>query len=363
MKNQIAVGKPSIGIRERLAVDRVLRSGQLAQGKLVAQFENLFADASDARFGVALNSGTSGLHIALLALGVGAGDEVLVPAFTFAATANAVALTGAKPVFVDIDSATLTFSASDAASKISSRTVGMIPVHLYGLPANMSAIRDLAESRKLFILEDAAQSHLAEINGRKVGSLGNAAVFSFYPTKNMTTGEGGMVTTSDEALARKMRILRNQGMEVRYQNELVGLNNRMTEISAAIGIEQLKRLPSWTSKRIENAAILEKLIPENRLQLVPEGYRHVYHQFTMRVPAELRPKVLETLRNLGVGCDVYYPTPVSQLASFKDTTYLPESALAASEVVSIPVRQSLSNRELKRVEEAVEFVFATIIKD
>jgi dTDP-4-amino-4,6-dideoxygalactose transaminase len=152
-------------------------------------------------------------------------------------------------------------------------------------------------------------------------------------------------------------------MEVRYQNELVGLNNRMTEISAAIGIEQLKRLPSWTSKRIENAAILEKLIPENRLQLVPEGYRHVYHQFTMRVPAELRPKVLETLRNLGVGCDVYYPTPVSQLASFKDTTYLPESALAASEVVSIPVRQSLSNRELKRVEEAVEFVFATIIKD
>ncbi len=350
----ISISKPRIGLRERIAVDSVLRSGKLAQGELVARFEREFSAMISAGHGVAVNSGTSGLHIALLALGVGPGDEILVPAFTFAATANAVALTGAKPVFVDIDATTMTMSPLHAASQVSPRTVGMIPVHLYGLPSNMPDLLALASARGIFVLEDSAQSHLASIDGSMTGSMGKAGVFSFYPTKNMTTGEGGMITTNDDALARRMKLLRNQGMEVRYQNEVVGLNNRMTEIGAAIGLAQLKKLGRWTERRIQNASHLASAVPSHLLQDTPSGYRHVYHQFTVRIPDGQRDAVRSLLRDHGVASDVYYPFPVSSLAPYRDLTFLPETERACSEVISVPVRHNLKRSQLSQVRDSLE---------
>lgn len=355
---RIGLAKPEIGSAERRAVDKVLRTGNLAQGRLVKQFEEEFAAAHGASEGIAVNSGTSGLHISLLALGVGPGDEVIVPAFTFAATANAVALTGAKPVFADVTPGEMTLDPNSVRSLIGPRTVGIIPVHLYGLPADMNALGEISSSRQLFVLEDAAQAHLAKIGSKKVGSMGAAAVFSFYPTKNMTTGEGGMITTSDEGLARKCRLLRNQGMEVRYRNEMFGLNNRMTEISAAIGIEQLKRLPKWTEVRRKNAETLLRHVPTEFIQRSPADYRHVYHQLTLRIPAEQRDGFRAALAKDLIDTDVYYPAGVHTLPAYGMADDLEVTAMLTKQVVSIPVRPSLSKSDLGRVSRALEGYFS-----
>ena len=250
----IPVAKPIIGDDERAAVDRVLRSGMIAQGPEVASFEEEFSTALlDGRQCVAVNSGTSALHLGLLAAGIGPGDEVIVPSFTFAATANSVALTGATPVFADIDAATFCLDPASVEAAVTERTKAVMPVHLYGHPADMTALGAIAERHGLAIFEDAAQAHGATFDGRPVGSFGAFGAFSLYPTKNMTSGEGGMVSC-DADIARKVRLLRNQGMEKQYENELAGLNNRMTDIHAAIGRVQLTRLPGWTEARRRNAA-------------------------------------------------------------------------------------------------------------
>ena len=239
----IPPAKPIIGSEERGAVDRVLRSGMLAQGPEVAAFEQEFAEHFGlARTCVAVNSGTSGLHLGLLAAGVGPGDEVIVPSFTFAATANSVALTGATPVFADIELDTFCLDPASVEACITERTVGVMPVHLYGHPANMPALQDLAEKHGLMIFEDAAQAHGASLNGTPVGAFGTFAMFSLYPTKNMTSGEGGMVSVATDEIERLMRLYRNQGMERQYENEVVGFNTRMTDIHAAIGRVQLTKV-------------------------------------------------------------------------------------------------------------------------
>ena len=347
MRN-IPIASPIVGWGEIYSVVRVLKSGSLAQGPKVLQFEKNFSKLVDDRECIAVNSGTSALHIALLSLGIGTGDEVIVPSFTFAATANSVALTGAKPVFVDIDHRTYNIDPSKIESAISDKTKAIMVVHLYGLPADMKLIRQIASRRNLLLIEDAAQAHMAEIDGDKVGTFGDAAAFSFYPTKNMTAGEGGMIVLKDPEAAKKARLLRNQGMAVRYQNEIVGFNLRMTDIHAAIGIEQLKNLSKWTEKRQQNALQLSREITEVITPFVPNGFSHVYHQYTIRIENK-RDKFSELLTSSGIGNSVYYPTEVHNLPSFKSELHLDETHKATQQVLSLPVHPRLSKSDLRRI--------------
>ena len=358
MPDMIPAAKPIIGDEERAAVDAVLRSGMIAQGPEVAGFEQEFSAYVDGRHCVAVNSGTSALHMALIALGIGAGDEVIVPSFTFAATANAVKLAGANPVFVDIeaDSFCMDPDAFDAA--ITSRTRAVMPVHLYGHPADMHRICETASDGGIAVLEDAAQAHAAKLDGTPVGAFGAAAAFSFYPTKNMTSGEGGMVVTKSADTARTVRLLRNQGMEQRYRNEIIGFNTRLTDVHAAIGRAQLRKLPGWTARRQSTAAIFNAELRGVVTPPVAEGAEHVYHQYTIRVPGHDRDAFMAALADRGVGSGVYYPIPVHELPSFAITLDLPETRRAADEVISLPVHPSLSNADVERVVVAVNEVAA-----
>ena len=353
----IPAAKPIIGDEERAAVDAVLASGMLAQGKQVAEFETEFSSVLvDGRAAVAVNSGTSGLHLGLLAAGVGPGDEVIVPSFTFAATGNAVALTGATPVFADIELDHYTLDTDHVASLITEKTKGIMPVHLYGHPFDVEGLGRLAAERGLDIYEDAAQAHGASFNGKKVGSFGTFAMFSLYPTKNMTSGEGGMVTTSDAAVEHKLRLLRNQGMEKQYENEIVGFNARMTDLHAAIGRVQLTKVLGWTAQRQQNAAFLDANLENVGTPAVKAGAGHVYHQYTIRV-TEDRDGLAKALRDeYNIGTGVYYPVPNHRLPSFNRTEDLPNTETAAKEVLSLPVHPSLSQDDLERIVAAVNAV-------
>jgi perosamine synthetase len=349
----IPVAKPEIGKAERKAVDRVMRSGLLAQGPEVTNFEKEFSKFVEDRECVAVNSGTSALHVALLSLGIGKGDEVIVPSFTFAATANSVALTGATPVFVDIDPITFCIDPVEIAKAITPKTKAIQVVHLYGLAAEMPAIMKIAKKYKLLVIEDAAQAHLASIEGKPVGSFGDAAAFSFYPTKNMTSGEGGMIVFKDSSAARTARLYRNQGMEKRYENELVGFNLRMTDIHAAIGRVQLSKLEEKTLRRQENAAYLsENIINSVAVPLTPKGYSHVFHQYTIKVRGN-RDSFASKLTDLGVASGVYYPIPVHELPAFGKKKNLPNTTAVCEQVLSLPVHPALSKSDLKTIARAV----------
>lgn len=350
----IPVARPIIGEEERRAVDEVLASGQLAQGTQVAAFEQEFSDKLvDGRGTVAVNSGTAGLHLGLLAAGIGAGAEVIVPSFTFAATANSVALTGATPVFADIEPNHFCLNPESVASAVTSRTAAILPVHLYGHPANMPALQDVADKHGLRVFEDAAQAHGASINGRRVGSFGDFAMFSLYPTKNMTSGEGGMVTTGSYEIERRLRLLRNQGMARPYENELVGFNARMTNIHAAIGRVQLTRVTAWTEQRRRNAAFFDANLQGVTTPKIAETAEHVYHQYTVRI-SEDRDGFSRALREeFHIGSGIYYPIPNHRLPSFTDAQHLPETELASQQVLSLPVHPSLSQDDLERIVSAV----------
>ena len=358
VSTRIPAAAPIVGDEERAAVDQVMRSGQLAQGKEVAAFEEEFRPVAGTAHCVAVNSGTAALHLGLLACGIGPGDEVIVPSFTFAATANAVALTGARPVFADIELATFCLDLGSVRSLITPATAGIMPVHLYGHPAAMGELRDLAASRSLALFEDAAQAHAASYDGSPVGSFGQFAAFSFYPTKNMTSGEGGMIACQDAEVARLTRLLRNQGMERRYANEVVGFNARMTDIHAAIGRVQLRKLAGWTAQRQANAAYLNEHLRGVITPITRPRSTHVYHQYTIRVPAEDRDAFVSSLEEHGVGSGVYYPTPVHALASFGQDLELPATTQAAQEVISLPVHPSLSPNDLERIVIVVNSVAA-----
>ncbi|CAM3634670.1 DegT/DnrJ/EryC1/StrS family aminotransferase [Micrococcus flavus] len=361
MAEFIPPAKPIIGDEERAAVDRVLRSGMVAQGPEVKAFEEEFGRVLVEGWDcVAVNSGTSGQHLGLLASGIGPGDEVIVPAFTFAATGNAVALTGATPVFADIDLDTYTLDPDDVRAKVTERTRGIMPVHLYGHPAPMDRLQEIADEYGLEIYEDAAQAHGARLHGRRVGTFGAWAMFSLYPTKNMTSGEGGMVSVKDPELGRRMRMLRNQGMKVQYQNELVGLNNRMTDIHAAIGRVQLTKVLDWTERRRQIAARFDAELRGVAVPVVAEGAEHVYHQYTVRLPETLagaRDAIRDRLKDeFGVGTGVYYPVPTNELPSFRIEADLPNTRTAAATVFSLPVHPSLTDEDVARVVEAVNTV-------
>ncbi|MFJ9521916.1 DegT/DnrJ/EryC1/StrS family aminotransferase [Kitasatospora sp. NPDC101801] len=346
----VPVARPVIGEAEIAAAVRVLRSGSVVQGPEVAAFEREFAELVDGRHCVAVNSGTSALQLALTALGIGPGDEVVVPSFSFAATANAVRLVGAEPVFADIDPDSFCLDPAAVRAAIGPRTAALLPVHLYGHPAAMADLTQLAARNGLAVVEDACQAHGATLDGRPVGSFGAAGCFSFYPTKNMHALEGGMVTVADPALARKLRLLRNQGMEQPYRNEIVGANLRMTDVSAAVGRVQLGRLPQATERRRANAAVLDRELAATDLRIPPvaAGARHVYHQYTVRVRGE-RDDFRRELAEAGVGSAVYYPVPIHRLPPYPGDWDLPETERAAAEVVALPVHPTLSEAELALV--------------
>ncbi len=354
MTDFIAPAKPLIGVEERAAVDRVMRSGMLAQGPEVKAFEEEFSEHFGlGRACVAVNSGTSGLHLGLLAAGVKSGNEVIVPSFTFAATANSVALTGATPVFADISEDDFCLDPASVEAAITECTIGIMPVHLYGHPAKMEELRAIANRHDLTIFEDAAQAHGASLHGTPVGAFGKFGMFSLYPTKNMTSGEGGMVTAADAEMERLLRLYRNQGMLQQYHNEAVGLNNRMTDIHAAIGREQLKKVGGWTKQRQENAAYLTAHLQGVTPPPVADGAVHVYHQYTIRVPQDRDgfAKALREEHNIGSG--MFYPVPNHELKPFQVDTELPQTAKAAAECLSLPVHPSLSEDDLARIVGAV----------
>lgn len=357
MSEFIPPARPIIGEEEIEAVTRVMRGGMIAQGPEVRAFEEEFS----AHFGlgrecVAVNSGTSGLHLGLLSCGIGPGDEVIVPSFTFAATANSVALTGATPVFADIALDDFTLDPSSVAASITERTRAIMPVHLYGHPAKMRELRALADEHGLMLFEDAAQAHGASLGGTPVGAFGDFAMFSLYPTKNMTSGEGGMVSAATAEIAHRLRLYRNQGMLQQYHNEVVGLNNRMTDIHAAIGRVQLTKVDGWTSRRQANAEYLTSNLEGVVTPSLGEGAVHVYHQYTVRV-ADDRDGVATALKEEhGVGSGMFYPVPNHRLAPFQVDIDLSATEQAARECLSLPVHPSLSEDDLERIVAAVNAV-------
>jgi len=358
----IGIASPEITIAEEEAVLRVLRSGRLAQGPEVAAFENAFKDLQHVDHVVATSNGTTALQTALHIQGITAGDEVLIPAFTFAASANAVIATGATPVFVDVADQWL-IDLDDAEMKVTPRTRAIMPVHLYGLMADMVSVRDFSKRHGLVIVEDAAQAHLARRSGIWAGTVGVGA-FSFYATKNAMTGEGGTVTTSTEDLAEAARRFRNHGMTTRYTHVEWGLNLRLTELQAAIGTEQLKRLESWTARRRSSAAYFDENLPELfATPTVPTDAFHVYHQYTVSLPEQIRDHVLDEFRARDIGADVYYPTPVPAQQAFEGSQAAeryPRATAASRSILNLPIHHQLSDTDLERIAAAAHEISETI---
>ena len=352
----IKLSEPSIGEAERAAVLAVLASGRLAGGPVVAELEAAFArEAAGTRAAVAVASGTAALHVALLAHGIGAGDEVITTPFTFQATANMVVATGARPVFVDVGEDG-NIDAGGIETAITPRTRAILPVHLYGRLADVDAIGAIAGRRGLVLIEDAAQAHGAARDGRRAGSFGTGC-FSFYATKNMTAGEGGMITTDDDALAGRMRRIRQHGQDGPYSSAELGFNYRLSEVQAALALVQLRRLPAFNEGRRRNAALLSAGLRGVGLPPAPdETAAMVWHQYTVRV-AEGRDALCRWLGERGIEAAIYYPALIPSQPLYRDlghaATGLPVAARLAEEVLSLPVHPGLGEAEIGQVVAAV----------
>lgn len=351
----IPVAKPLIGDAEKRAVMDVLDSGQLAMGSRTEAFEKAFAEYVGAKHAIGVNSGTAALIVALQAHGVGPGDEVITTPFSFIATATSIIACGATPVFVDIDPFDLNLDPNQVEDAITDQTKAVMPVHLYGHPARIDEIQELCEDNGLALVEDAAQAHGAEHAGRRVGTFGTGC-FSFYPTKNMTTGEGGIITTNDDEVARLCRIIRSHGQEVRYKHDYFGLNWRMQDMNAAIGLVQMDYIEDWNTSRIANAEKLASLIRAVETPRVRDGDRHVFHQFTVRVPRD-RDGVQKQLQDAGIGSAVHYPIPIHQQPIIRQMGFgegsFPVAEAAAGHVLSLPVHPSLGPEDVEYIAAAL----------
>jgi perosamine synthetase len=357
----IPVSRPIFGVEEEDAVIAVLRSGMVAMGARTRAFEEAWADYCGVRHAVMFANGTVAYEAALRGLGIGPGDEVIIPSFTFNATAAGVLQTGARPVFVDVDAADFCIDPGLVEAAITPRTKAIVPVHLYGLMADMAPLEEIARRHGVLLVEDAAQAHGATYDGVRAGSFGNAAMFSLYATKNLTTGEGGFVTTDDDDLAARLRRYRNQGADRRYYHDELGTNLRPTELAAAIGLVQLTHLDERNEQRGRNATRLSAGLDGYLTPQVPAGRQHVWHQYTVRFPGE-RDAVARGLEARGIGSMVYYPVPIHRQAYLQefvpgaDRQALPVTDLLADEVLSLPVRPDLTDEELDTIVEAVRAV-------
>jgi perosamine synthetase len=352
----ISISRPQISDAEKQAVLDVLDSGMLVQGEWVARLEERFAEVCGTRYAVATSSGTTALHIALLAHGIGPGDEVITTPFTFIATVNAILFVGAKPVLVDIEEETFNIDPALIEAAITPRTRAVIPVHLYGYPCDMGAVMDIIRRHDLVLIEDAAQAIGATYKGKPAGSFGTGC-FSLYATKNVAAGEGGMITTDDEALDDRCRLLRSHGMRQRYYYEFLGYNFRMTNLHAAIAVTQMDRLEEFTARRRANAAYMSEHIHSVVTPQVREGYGHVWHQYTVRVDGGRdRDAAVRQLREAGVGTGIFYPVPAHKhdyLREIVGDIHLPVTEQLAREVLSLPVHPGLSQTDLNQIVEAV----------
>lgn len=360
----IPVGRPSLGDEEIGAAVAVLRSGMIAQGPKVEEFETAFSHYCGSGYGIAMNSGTAALHTSLLALGIGPGDEVIVPAFTFFATASSVCMCRARPVFADIDEGSFNLSIDSLQEHLSQRTRAVIGVHLFGQPLPVRPVQEICTERGIHFIEDAAQAHGATYHGKRVGTFGVAGCFSFYPTKNMTTGEGGFVTTNDPVLAQRVRRIINHGQEEKYLHTGIGYNFRMTDLSAAIGLEQLRKLDSFNALRQKTAAYYNDTIRCPGIILPEEtmGVGHVYHQYVVRVTDDARltrDQLAIALRERGISTAVHYPIPLHRQPVFEKCSSKGCCRIAdqlAAEVLSLPVHPLVNDEERKYISNCVNEV-------
>jgi len=351
----IPIAQPVLGEEEVDAVTDVLRSGMLASGAKVTAFEEAFAGYCDTSYAIATSNGTTSLHAGMLAAGIGPGDEVIVPAFTFFATASTVAMCGATPVFADVDPCTYTLDPAAVTEAITPKTKAVMGVHLFGQPFDVDALLEICSDHTIMLFEDAAQAHGAEYNGRRVGSIGTFGSFSFYPTKNMTSGEGGMITTDDPEVTRRARLYTNHGQSEKYLHTLIGYNYRMTDIAAAIGLVQLGKLDAYTSRRIENARYYDTHIraPGIITPSVIPGVRHVYHQYVIRVAEECplsRDELILHLKDQGIGSAIHYPIALPDQPVFSDSqASCPVARSLAQSVLSLPVHPGVTLEDCERV--------------
>ncbi|MGA2934592.1 MAG: DegT/DnrJ/EryC1/StrS family aminotransferase [Methanomicrobiales archaeon] len=364
MTAMIPISRPVLGKEEVEAVARVMESGMIAQGQVVAEFERAFASYCGVNHAIATSNGTTALHAALLSAGIGPGDEVIVPSFTFIATATSVSMCGARPVFADVDDRTFTIDPAAVEGLITPKTRGVIGVHLFGQPFDIPALARICEDHNLLLVEDAAQAHGSTFKGRKMGSFGELACFSFYATKNMTTGEGGMVTTDDAELAGRIRLLINHGQKEKYLHTTLGYNYRMTDMEAAMGLVQLKKLDGMNAKRAANARYLDQSFrcPGLITPHVRPDSTHVYHQYVLKVEKGsrlTRDGLVQALAERGVGTAIHYPRPVHDQPLYRGQQGkdpCPVSSRLASKVLSLPVHPLLSESDLTAIVRAVNEV-------
>ena len=363
----IPINLPQIGEEEIQAVVKVMHSGHLTSGlgagPMVTQFEKAFAKFAGSKYAIAVNTGTAALHAAVAAIGIKVGDEVILPSFTFVATAEAVVLAGGKPVFADIDPETYNLAPEAVEKAVTSKTKAILPVDLYGMSADMEPIREIACKHGVKVVEDAAQAHGLTYLDRSPGAFADAACWSLYASKNMTTGEGGVVTTNDNEIAMVTRMVRTHGEKAKYASEMLGCNYRMSEIQAAIGVEQLKKLPAFIVKRRENARHLSEILSKSgRLCLSHEfeGETHSWYLYTVRLyngEEATRNKILEALHTKGIGAEVYYVNPIHMMPYYRSFSLsgLPETEKAAKQVFSLPIHPGVTG-------EQVDFIGKTVLE-
>ncbi|MDR1722042.1 MAG: DegT/DnrJ/EryC1/StrS family aminotransferase [Methanobrevibacter sp.] len=358
----IPIASPIIDDEEIEEVVKVLKSGFIAQGPKVEEFEKEFAEYVGSEYAIATSSGTTALHTALLAGGIGQGDEVITTAFSFVATGNSILYTGAKAVFADIDNDTYTLDADSVENVITDKTKAIMPVQLYGQPADMDGIMKIAKRNDLIVVEDAAQAHGSiykkegsPFDGKKVGNIGDMACFSFYPTKNMTTGEGGIITTNNEDFMNLSKKIRAHGEKERYKHFILGYNFRMTDIAAAIGIAQLKKIEDFNKKRIANAKYLNKELANVKGIKTPKNQGnsiHVYHQYTIAIENGDRDEWVKFINDNGVGTGIHYPIPIYKQELYENLgykDYCPVTEEMANKVVSLPIHPRVTKEDLKTI--------------